>query len=204
MTPGYTRYAPSGGRSQWHFVAGRTFVAMFDSTASDSVVDALWWLAESDLATIESVVGAFPLVGDDAVRSFAAATIAMQHETGEAHRDGRRARLRVLSTCSRSAAPAVSPRRAPSRGCSPSSGPSSVSCSETTTIRPVRSRPRLAAHCRSARASSTANCSSGRRIPSSAPRSRWRMPARQGPGRSGRRVLERPTKPTSRSSRRRG
>ena len=27
MTPGYTRYAPSGGRSQWHFVAGRTFVA---------------------------------------------------------------------------------------------------------------------------------------------------------------------------------
>ena len=84
MTPGYTRYAPNGGRSQWHFVAGRTFVAMFDSSASDSVVDALWWLAESDLATIESVVGAFPLVGDDAVRSFAAATIAMQHDTGEA------------------------------------------------------------------------------------------------------------------------
>ncbi len=85
MTPGYTRYAPSAGRSPWHFVAGRTFVAVFDSTASDSVVDALWWLAESDLATIESVVGAFPLVGDDAVRSFAAATIALQHETGEAH-----------------------------------------------------------------------------------------------------------------------
>lgn len=85
MTPGYTRYAPSAGRSPWHFVVGRTFVAVFDSTASDSVVDALWWLAESDLATIESVVGAFPLVGDDAVRSFAAATIALQHETGEAH-----------------------------------------------------------------------------------------------------------------------
>ncbi|NEN07400.1 FHA domain-containing protein [Diaminobutyricibacter tongyongensis] len=85
MTPGYTRYAPSAGRSKWHFVSGRTFVAVFDSTASDSVVDALWWLAESDLATIESVVGAFPLVGDDAVRSFAAATIAVQHETGEGH-----------------------------------------------------------------------------------------------------------------------
>jgi hypothetical protein len=66
-------------------VAGRTFVAVVDSSASDSVVDALWWLAESELATIESVVGAFPLVGDDAVRSFAAATIALQHETGEAH-----------------------------------------------------------------------------------------------------------------------
>jgi hypothetical protein len=65
-------------------VAGRNFVAVFDSSASDSVVDALWWLAESDLATIESVVGAFPLAGEDAVRSFAAATIAMQHETGEA------------------------------------------------------------------------------------------------------------------------
>lgn len=85
MTPGYTRYAPSAGRSRWHFVAGRTFVAVFDSSANDSVVDALWWLAESDLATIESVVGAFPLAGDDAVRSFAAATIALQHETGEAH-----------------------------------------------------------------------------------------------------------------------
>ncbi len=85
MTPGFTRYAPSAGRSQWHFVAGRTFVAVFESAASDSVVDALWWLAESDLATIESVVGAFPLAGDDAVRSFAAATIALQHETGEAH-----------------------------------------------------------------------------------------------------------------------
>jgi hypothetical protein len=84
VTPGYSRYAPSAGRSKWHFVAGRTFVAVFDSSASDSVVDALWWLAESDLATIESVVGAFPLVGDDAVRSFAAATIAVQHETGEA------------------------------------------------------------------------------------------------------------------------
>lgn len=85
MTPGYTRYAPSASRSRWHFVAGRTFVAVFDSSASDTVVDALWWLAESDLATIESVVGAFPLIGDDAVRSFAAATIAVQHETGEAH-----------------------------------------------------------------------------------------------------------------------
>lgn len=85
MTPGHTRYHPATGVPRWNFVAGRTFLAAFESTAAHSIVDTLWWLAESDLATIESVVGAFPLAGDGAVRSFAVATIDIQHETGEGH-----------------------------------------------------------------------------------------------------------------------
>ncbi len=85
MTPGFTRYAPGVGRSHWRFVVGRTFVAVFESTVSEPIVDALWWLAESDLASIESVVGAFPLVGEDAVRSFAVASIDAHPENADAH-----------------------------------------------------------------------------------------------------------------------
>lgn len=75
MTPGFTRYTPADGATHWLFVAGKRFVAAFESTVSDAIIDAVWWLAESDLATIESVVGAFPLTGPDAVRSFAVAEL---------------------------------------------------------------------------------------------------------------------------------
>ena len=83
MTPGFTRYAPTAGPSRWLLIAGRRFVACVESTAADSIVDAVWWLADSDLATIESVVGAFPLAGPDSVRSFAVAELGEPNDAGE-------------------------------------------------------------------------------------------------------------------------
>ncbi|MFE4469242.1 FHA domain-containing protein [Leifsonia sp. NPDC056824] len=83
MTPGFTRYAPTAGPSRWLLIAGRRFVACVESTAADSIVDAVWWLADSDLATIESVVGAFPLAGPDSVRSFAVAELGEPNAAGE-------------------------------------------------------------------------------------------------------------------------
>lgn len=83
MAPGFTRYAPTAGPSRWLLIAGRRFVACVESTAADSIVDAVWWLADSDLATIESVVGAFPLAGPDSVRSFAVAELGEPNAQGE-------------------------------------------------------------------------------------------------------------------------
>ncbi|CAM5312076.1 FHA domain-containing protein [Leifsonia shinshuensis] len=83
MTPGFTRYAPTAGPSRWLLIAGRRFVACVESTVADSIVDAVWWLADSDLATIESVVGAFPLAGPDSVRSFAVAELGEPNAAGE-------------------------------------------------------------------------------------------------------------------------
>ncbi|WP_348787813.1 FHA domain-containing protein [Leifsonia sp. NPDC080035] len=83
MAPGFTRYAPTAGPSRWLLVAGRRFVACVESTVPDSIVDAVWWLADSDLATIESVVGAFPLAGPDSVRSFAVAELGEPNAAGE-------------------------------------------------------------------------------------------------------------------------
>lgn len=83
MSPGYVRYAPVAGPSRWLLIAGRRFVAAVESSAADSIVDAVWWLADSELATIESVVGAFPLVGPDAVRSFAVAELTEPNAAGE-------------------------------------------------------------------------------------------------------------------------
>lgn len=83
MTGGFIRYAPTAGPSRWLLVAGRRFVAAVESTVSDAIVDAVYWLADSDLATIESVVGAFPLAGPDSVRSFAVAEIAEPNAAGE-------------------------------------------------------------------------------------------------------------------------
>lgn len=82
-TPGYCRYAPTAGPSRWLLVAGRRFVAAVESTVSDAVVDSLWWLATSELTTIESVVGAFPLSGADSVRSFAVAELGEPSASGE-------------------------------------------------------------------------------------------------------------------------
>lgn len=83
MAPGFTRYGPTAGPSRWLLIAGRRFVACVESTVSDSIVDAVWWLADSDLATIESVVGAFPLAGPDSVRSFAVAELGEPNAQGE-------------------------------------------------------------------------------------------------------------------------
>ncbi|MCI0155551.1 FHA domain-containing protein [Leifsonia shinshuensis] len=83
MAPGFTRYAPTAGPSRWLLIAGRRFVACVESTAADSIVEAVWWLADSDLATIESVVGAFPLAGPDSVRSFAVAELGEPNAQGE-------------------------------------------------------------------------------------------------------------------------
>jgi hypothetical protein len=83
VTPGFTRYAPSGAPSRWLFVAGLRFVAVFDSTVSDEILDSVWWLAGSELATIESVVGAFPLTGPDVVRSFAVAELGEPNAASE-------------------------------------------------------------------------------------------------------------------------
>lgn len=83
MTGGFVRYAPTAGPSRWLLVAGRRFVAAVESTASEQIVDAVYWLADSDLATIESVVGAFPLAGPDSVRSFAVAEIGEPNAAGE-------------------------------------------------------------------------------------------------------------------------
>ncbi|MDN4615178.1 FHA domain-containing protein [Leifsonia sp. F6_8S_P_1B] len=80
---GYARYAPTGGPARWLLIAGRRFVAAVESTVSDQIVDAVWWLAESELATIESVVGAFPLSGPDSVRSFAVAELGAANDRGE-------------------------------------------------------------------------------------------------------------------------
>ncbi|GIT79172.1 hypothetical protein LLS1_08410 [Leifsonia sp. LS1] len=80
---GYVRYAPTAGPSRWLLIAGRRFVAAVESTVSDAIVDAVWWLAGSELATIESVVGAFPLAGPDSVRSFAVAEIGRPGSTGD-------------------------------------------------------------------------------------------------------------------------
>jgi len=82
VTPGHTRYAPSAAASPWLLVVGRRFVAAVESTVADALVDTVWWLAESDLATIESVVGAFPLTGPDAVRSFAVAELSEPDAAG--------------------------------------------------------------------------------------------------------------------------
>ncbi|GAB3581495.1 hypothetical protein GCM10027406_22770 [Leifsonia lichenia] len=54
-----------------------------ESSVADAIVDTVWWLADSELATIESVVGAFPLVGQDAVRSFAVAELTEPNAAGE-------------------------------------------------------------------------------------------------------------------------
>lgn len=83
MTPGFTRYAPAAGPSRWLFVAGRRFVACVESAIADSILDAVWWLADSELATIESVVGAFPLAGPGSVRSFAVADLGEPNAAGE-------------------------------------------------------------------------------------------------------------------------
>ncbi|QIZ98238.1 FHA domain-containing protein [Leifsonia sp. PS1209] len=83
MSPGYVRYAPVAGPSRWLLIAGRRFVAAVESSVADSIVDTVWWLADSELATIESVVGAFPLVGQDAVRSFAVAELSEPNAAGE-------------------------------------------------------------------------------------------------------------------------
>src|SRR3954447_15645882 len=83
MTGGFIRYAPTAGPSRWLLVAGRRFVAAVESTVTDEIVDQLFWLADSDLATIESVVGAFPLAGPDSVRSFAVAELAEPNAAGE-------------------------------------------------------------------------------------------------------------------------
>ncbi|ANF30583.1 hypothetical protein A0130_01855 [Leifsonia xyli] len=83
MTSGFIRYAPNAGPSRWLLVAGRRFVAAVESTVSDAIVDQVFWLADSELATIESVVGAFPLAGADSVRSFAVAELAEPNAAGE-------------------------------------------------------------------------------------------------------------------------
>lgn len=83
MTGGFVRYAPTAGPSRWLLIAGRRFVAAVESTASDEIVDTVYWLADSDLATIESVVGAFPLAGADSIRSFAVAEVAEPNAAGE-------------------------------------------------------------------------------------------------------------------------
>jgi hypothetical protein len=83
MTSGFIRYAPTAGPSRWLLVAGRRFVAAVESTVSDEIVDQVFWLAGSELATIESVVGAFPLAGADSVRSFAVAELAEPNAAGE-------------------------------------------------------------------------------------------------------------------------
>ena len=83
MTSGFIRYAPTSGPSRWLLIAGRRFVAAVESTVSDAIVDQVFWLAESELATIESVVGAFPLAGADSVRSFAVAELAEPNAAGE-------------------------------------------------------------------------------------------------------------------------
>jgi hypothetical protein len=80
---GLVRYAPGSGPSRWLLIAGRRFVAAMESTVSDAIVDAVWWLAGSELATIESVVGAFPLAGPDGVRSFAVAELGRPGATGD-------------------------------------------------------------------------------------------------------------------------
>ena len=83
MSPGYTRYAPVAGPSRWLLVAGRRFVAVVESSVADAIIDTVWWLADSELATIESVVGAFPLTGPDAVRSFAVAELSEPGVAGD-------------------------------------------------------------------------------------------------------------------------
>ncbi|WP_158863963.1 FHA domain-containing protein [Leifsonia sp. AG29] len=83
MTPGYARYAPTAGPSRWLVIAGRTFLAAVESTVSDAIVDTLFWLAGSELAMIESVVGAFPLAGPESVRSFAVAELGPIGPEGE-------------------------------------------------------------------------------------------------------------------------
>lgn len=83
MSPGYVRYAPVAGPSRWLLIAGKRFVAAVESSVADAIVDTVWWLADSELATIESVVGAFPLVGQDAVRSFAVAELTEPNAAGE-------------------------------------------------------------------------------------------------------------------------
>ncbi|OJX81658.1 FHA domain-containing protein [Leifsonia sp. 71-9] len=80
---GYVRYAPTAGPSRWLLIAGRRFVAAVESTVSDQIIDTVWWLAGSELATIESVVGAFPLAGPDSVRSFAVAEIGRPGPSGD-------------------------------------------------------------------------------------------------------------------------
>jgi hypothetical protein len=75
VDPGYTRYAPVSANPRWLLVSGRAFVAAVSADAGKPVLDALWRLAESDRAPIESVVGAFPLTGEHAVRSFAAVSL---------------------------------------------------------------------------------------------------------------------------------
>jgi hypothetical protein len=75
VVPGYTRYAQASASPRWLFVSGRSFVAAVSPEVTKSVLDALWRLAESDRAPIESIVGAFPLTGEAAVRSFAVVSL---------------------------------------------------------------------------------------------------------------------------------
>ena len=123
MTGGFIRYAPTAGPSRWLLVAGRRFVAAVESTVTDEIVDQLLWLADSDLATIESVVGAFPLAGPGQ-RPVVRRRRALRAECGgRGHGDGRRARLRGdRRLLGRRRAPILG-RAASSRGCSPSSVP---------------------------------------------------------------------------------
>jgi FHA domain len=74
VTLAYTRYTPAARNERWLFVSGRSFVAALEVGTARPVLDSLWWLADAEFASLESIVGAFPLAGANKVRSFAVAS----------------------------------------------------------------------------------------------------------------------------------
>lgn len=71
MTSGSVWYASASARDGWHFVVARSFLIAVNAGASNSVLDALWALADAEEIAVEDLVGVIPLSPGSGVHSFA-------------------------------------------------------------------------------------------------------------------------------------
>jgi hypothetical protein len=71
VTSGSVWYASVSARDGWHFVVARSFLIAVNAGASNSVLAALWALADAEELAVEDLVGVIPLTADGGVHSFA-------------------------------------------------------------------------------------------------------------------------------------
>jgi hypothetical protein len=71
VTSGSVWYASASTRDGWHFVVARSFLIAVNAGASNSVLAALWALADAEEIAVEDLVGVIPLSADSGVHSFA-------------------------------------------------------------------------------------------------------------------------------------
>jgi hypothetical protein len=71
VTSGSVWYASTYAHDGWHFVVARSLVIAVNAGASNSVLAALWALADADEVAVEDLIGVIPLTTDSGVHSFA-------------------------------------------------------------------------------------------------------------------------------------